>query len=201
MNDEKLTWVENPEDSDRVELKNEKGDVVFSYSKANVAYMDWKINVLHKMDFSNWPQYKLVNFGENNIVVDPIKKAINNKGLCLVEVILFEHPESEARRIIVPAMIDSGATQSLINKKMADGLGLQIKSQVQVVGAINGNANTTQVNVAIQSLATITFEGLGVIIHEKMEGDFDFIIGADMLTQFKFERNGPQNTFTLSAES
>lgn len=156
----------------------------------DIEYFTWKYK---KIDL---PSYKLVMFDTNKPIME-IAKHINTNGLCLVDVVLFKHSNDDTQNILVTALIDSGAAQSVISKRMADGLSLQLLSQVQVVGAINGAAGTTQVNVAIQSFATKRFDGLGVIIHKGMEGDFDFIIGADILAHFIFERNGPNNTFTL----
>lgn len=174
--------------------------------------IDWMDCKLRMMDTPLSKElYKMATFGGKQIktmsTVISGKYAAN--GHCLIDVFVFKAPgeNEDIFQYSIKAMIDTGATFTVISGRMADKLQLIGRDSKSTIRGFNptGMEKCTEVYISIPALwGENSVFADKCPIKEKMENidhpelSFDIVIGADIMNRMKFERNGPNGTFTLS---
>lgn len=149
------------------------------------------------------PVYHLSTF-TGNIINMPITGEFAFNGHCLIEVLIFKEVSNLTEgvsRFATIAMIDSGASHTMISGSLANTLGLDRKDiRLEVQGFDNTPiTECAKAGIMIPLLFNNSVFNPYFPIKEGMESSsFNIVIGADFLRHMKFERDGPAGIFTLT---
>ncbi len=116
--------------------------------------------------------------------------------------------ESEGKVTVEPeevdAQIDTGASITIIDKSIADALGLPLKGTVKLVDAVHGKVDTKDLHhvclwLKAQSAGPAKYhDRVGVAVTEDLsQQGFKALLGRDILASYVFSYNGKTNTYAL----
>ena len=107
-----------------------------------------------------------------------------------MKLLRFSHPVYDTQFVDEEALLDSGASATMITKKIAENLALQ-EIDRRVVVDFDGNEYEKSVYVVKVSCDSV------VNVVEVLETDVQPILGRDILNQFEVKLNGPQQRWEM----
>jgi predicted aspartyl protease len=113
-----------------------------------------------------------------------------------------EPPQGKNRFTKIPALIDTGASRTVVTPAVVDRVGLRKidETQLRRVGGINENAEVYVAAIQFPRYKLETIEIIEVVCCELPQQVIQCLLGRDVLSRWIFTYDGRQGNWTITEE-